>query len=281
MSAPVATSGTFALGGDLEVRRLGFGAMRILGKGVWGPPPDVEVAREVVREAVRLGVTLIDTAEAYGPELSETIIAEALYPYPEDVVVATKGGFDRSGPGRWEMNGRPERLRECVEGSLQRLRVDRIDLWQLHRIDPKVPLEEQLGTIQELQDEGKIRHVGLSEVSVEELERCRETLEIVSVQNRFNYADRGAEDVLEHCEAAGIGFIPWFPLATGDLAAEGSPLAEAAQRHDVSPSQLALAWLLARSDVMLPIPGTGSVEHVRENCAAAEVQLAPEEIAAL
>jgi pyridoxine 4-dehydrogenase len=281
MSAPAAASGTFTLGGDLEVRRLGFGAMRIVGEGVWGPPRDVEVAKEVVREAVRQGVTLIDTAEAYGPEVSETIICEALYPYPEDVVIATKGGLDRTGPGQWPINGRPERLRECCEGSLRRLRVDRIDLWQLHRIDPDVPLEEQLGVIAELQSEGKIRHVGVSEVTVEELERCRESLEIVSVQNRFNYADRGAEDVLEACEAAGTGFIPWFPLAVGELANAGSPLAEAAQRHDVTPSQLALAWLLHRSEVMLPIPGTGSVEHVRENCAAAEVQLAPEELAAL
>ncbi len=277
----VAASGTFRIGGDLEVHRLGFGAMRITGQGIWGEPPDREVAREVVREAVSLGVDLIDTADSYGPHVSEEIIAEALHPYPDGLVIATKAGFRRSGPGKWHVDGRPEALRAGCEGSLRRLRLERIDLWQLHRIDARVPAEEQFGAIRELVDEGKIRHVGLSEVSVQELRLAREHLPIVTVQNRFNYADRAHEDVLDACEADGIGFIPWFPLATGDLAREGSALARAAERHGVSPSQLALAWLLHRSPVMLPIPGTGSVEHVRENCAAAAIALSGDELAAL
>jgi aryl-alcohol dehydrogenase-like predicted oxidoreductase len=255
--------------------------MRITGKGVWGEPPDREIAREVVREAVRLGVNLIDTADSYGPAVSEEIIAEALHPYPDDLVIATKGGFERSGPNRWEINCDPARLRQCCEDSLRRLRLDRIPLYQLHRIDPKVPAAEQFGVLRELQDEGKIGHVGLSEVSVAELADAREQLEVVSVQNRFNYADRAAEDVLAACEADGIAFIPWFPLAVGDLAREGSPLADAARRHGATPSQLALVWLLERSPVMLPIPGTGSVEHVRENCEAASIELTDADLAAL
>jgi pyridoxine 4-dehydrogenase len=277
VSRVVEASGTFAIGGELEVRRLGFGAMRITGKGIWGEPRDPDEARAVLREAVALGVNFIDTAESYGPEVSERLIGEALHPYPEDLVIATKGGFNRTGPGRWHVDCRPERLREACEGSLRRLEVDRIDLWQLHRIDPEVPLEEQLGTVRELRDEGKIRFFGLSEVSVEELARVREHVDVVTVQNRFNWADRAAEDLLEACEAEGIGFIPWFPLAAGDLA----PLEAVAERHGASASQVALAWLLARSPAMLPIPGTSSVEHLRENCAAAALSLSGEDLAEL
>jgi pyridoxine 4-dehydrogenase len=277
VSRVVEASGTFAIGGELEVRRLGFGAMRITGKGIWGEPRDPDEARTVLREAVALGVNFIDTAESYGPEVSERLIGEALHPYPEDLVIATKGGFNRTGPGRWHVDCRPERLREACEGSLRRLEVDRIDLWQLHRIDPEVPLEEQLGTVRELRDEGKIRFFGLSEVSVEELARVREHVDVVTVQNRFNWADRAAEDLLEACEAEGIGFIPWFPLAAGDLA----PLEAVAERHGASASQVALAWLLARSPAMLPIPGTSSVEHLRENCAAAALALSGEDLAEL
>jgi pyridoxine 4-dehydrogenase len=277
VSRVVEASGTFAIGGELEVRRLGFGAMRITGKGIWGEPRDPDEARTVLREAVALGVNFIDTAESYGPEVSERLIGEALHPYPEDLVIATKGGFNRTGPGRWHVDCRPERLREACEGSLRRLEVDRIDLWQLHRIDPEVPLEEQLGTVRELRDEGKIRFFGLSEVSVEELARVREHVDVVTVQNRFNWADRAAEDLLEACEAEGIGFIPWFPLAAGDLA----PLEAVAERHGAPASQVALAWLLARSPAMLPIPGTSSVEHLRENCAAAALALSGEDLAEL
>ena len=278
MSSPVvAASGTFSIGGELEVRRLGFGAMRITGDGIWGEPRDPERARAVLREALALGVNFIDTAESYGPEVSERLIAEALYPYPEDLVIATKAGFDRSGPGRWHVNCRPERLRELCESSLRRLRVESIDLWQLHRIDAKVPLEDQIGTALELRDEGKIRFFGLSEVGVEELAAVREQIEVVTVQNRFNWADRDAEDVLAACEADAVGFIPWFPLASGNLA----PLEAVAREHGVTPSQVALAWLLHRSPVMLPIPGTGSLEHLRENCEAAQLELSAEDLAQL
>jgi aryl-alcohol dehydrogenase-like predicted oxidoreductase len=280
-SAPAAASGTFRIGGDLPVTRLGFGAMRITGEGIWGPPDDRDEALRVLRRAVALGVDFIDTAEAYGPHVSEELIAEALHPYPDGLVIATKGGLDRTGPGRWPVNGRPERLREQLEGSLRRLRVDTIDLWQLHRIDDRVPLAEQLGVVQEAQQEGKVRHFGLSEVTVAQLAEAREHLDVHTVQNRFNYADRAAEDVLEACERDGIGFIPWFPLAVGDLAREGSALAEAARRHDASPGQLALAWLLHRSPVMLPIPGTSRVAHLEDNVAAAGIRLTDEEFAAL
>ncbi len=280
-SAPAAASGTFRIGGDLPVTRLGFGAMRITGEGIWGPPDDRDEALRVLRRAVALGVDFIDTAEAYGPHVSEELIAEALHPYPDGLVIATKGGLDRTGPGRWPVNGRPERLREQLEGSLRRLRVDTIDLWQLHRIDDRVPLAEQLGVVQEAQQEGKLRHFGLSEVTVAQLAEAREHLDVHTVQNRFNYADRAAEDVLEACERDGIGFIPWFPLAVGDLAREGSALAEAARRHDASPGQLALAWLLHRSPVMLPIPGTSRVAHLEDNVAAAGIRLTDEEFAAL
>jgi pyridoxine 4-dehydrogenase len=269
---------TFTIGGDLEVRRLGYGAMRITGPGIWGPPADPENAKAVLRRALELGVNLIDTADSYGPEVSENLIAEALYPYPDDLVIATKGGLRRTGPGEWPEDARPERLRECCEGSLRRLRLERIDVYQLHRPDPKVPLEESLGTLKQMQDEGKIRHIGVSNVSVEQLERARAVVDVVTVQNRYNLTDRHSEDVLDACDAAGIGFIPWFPLATGDLAGAGGPLDELARAHDATPGQLAIAWLLARSPVVLPIPGTASLEHLEENVAAADLRLEPGEI---
>ncbi len=269
---------TFTIGGDLEVRRLGFGAMRITGNGIWGPPDDPEEAGRLLRRVVELGVNLIDTADSYGPEVSENLIAEALHPYPDSLVIATKGGLRRSGPGQWPRDGRPERLKEACEASLKRLRVERIDLYQLHSPDPQVPLEESIGALKELQDEGKVRHVGVSNVSPGELERARAIVDIVTVQNRYNLADRHSEDVLQACERDGIGFIPWFPLATGDLARPGGPLDDLARRRDAAPGQLALAWLLARSPVMLPIPGTGSVEHFEENMKAEAIELEPDEL---
>jgi pyridoxine 4-dehydrogenase len=269
---------TFAIGGDLEVRRLGFGAMRITGDGIWGPPADPDGARRLLRRVVELGVNLIDTADSYGPEVSENLIAAALHPYPEGLVIATKGGLRRSGPGQWPRDGRPEHLKEACEASLRRLRLERIDLYQLHSPDPQVPLEDSLGALRELQEEGKIRHIGVSNVSVEELQRARALVDVVTVQNRYNLTDRHSESVLEACERDGIGFIPWFPLATGDLARPGGPLDHLARRHDATPGQLALAWLLARSPVMLPIPGTASVEHLEEDVAAAEIELEPEEV---
>ena len=275
--ANATAAGTFSLGGDLDVVRMGFGAMRITGKGVWGEPEDPEEARTVLRRVVELGVNFIDTADSYGPEVSERLIRETLHPYPEGLVVATKGGLTRPGPGRWEPDGRPEHLREACEGSLQRLKVDRIDLYQLHRIDPRVPAEASLGTLAELREEGKVRHVGLSEVSVEEIEQARKIVPIASVQNRYNLTDRGSEDVLDFCEREGIGFIPWFPLAVGDLARSGGPLDEVADGHGATPGQIALAWLLMRSPVMLPIPGTSSVEHLNENVGAVDVRLEAEE----
>jgi aryl-alcohol dehydrogenase-like predicted oxidoreductase len=276
-----AAAGTFDIGGDLRANRLGFGAMRITGEGIWGEPGNPEEARAVLKRAVEFGINLIDTADSYGPEVSERLIGETLYPYPEDLVIATKGGLLRDGPGQWRPDGRPEHLREACEGSLKRLKIDRIDLYQLHRIDSRVPAEETLGVLAELREEGKIHHVGLSEVSVEEIRRAQEIVPIVSVQNRYNLTDRGSEDVLDFCEREGIGFIPWFPLATGDLARPGGPLDEIAARHDASPGQVALAWLLWRSPVMLPIPGTSSVEHLEENVAAASLDLGEEEFAAL
>jgi aryl-alcohol dehydrogenase-like predicted oxidoreductase len=272
----VEASGTFLLGGDLPVHRLGFGAMRITGEGIWGPPGDHENALRVLTRAVELGVDFIDTADSYGPYVSEDLIREALHPY-DGVVIATKGGLTRHGPGQWEQVGRPEYLRQCVHMSLRRLGVDRIDLWQLHRIDKKVPAEESLGAIKELQDAGLIRHVGLSEVTVAEIEHARSILPVVSVQNLYNLANRQSEDVLAYCEREGIAFIPWFPVAAGDLARPGSVLDEIAKDHEATYAQLALAWLLKRSPVMLPIPGTGSVAHLEENCAAAEVDLTDEE----
>jgi len=273
-------SGTFSLG-DLSVYRLGFGAMRITGHGVWGPPKDKAESLAVLRRAVELGVNLIDTAEAYGPHVSEELIAEALHPYPKGLVIATKGGLDRTGPNQWPINGRPERLREQLEGSLRRLRLDRIDLWQLHRIDPEVPEDEQFGTLQEFQRQGKVRHLGLSEVTVADIERARRYFPVVSVQNRYNLADRTWEDVLDYCEREGIGFIPWFPLQTGQLAEGTGILKKIADAHRATPAQVALAWLLRRSPVMLPIPGTSKVSHVEENVAAVEIELTDEEFASI
>ncbi|MBV8520065.1 MAG: aldo/keto reductase [Acidobacteria bacterium] len=279
-TADASASGTFSLGHDLPVHRLGFGAMRITGDGVWGPPKDRAEAIAVLRAAVEHGVNLIDTAESYGPHVSEELIAEALHPYPQGLVIATKGGFDRSGPGKWEANARPERLREELEGSLRRLRVDRIDLWQLHRIDSKVPEDEQFGAMREFQREGKVRHVGLSEVNVEQIERARKFgLDVVSVQNRYNLADREWEDVVDYCEREHIGFIPWYPLNTGKLAKPGDALAEIAKAHDATPAQIALAWLLRRAKAMLPIPGTSRVKHLEENMVAASIELSDEEFA--
>ena len=271
-------SDTFTIGGDLEVRRLGFGAMRLTGPGIWGPPDDPDEARAVLRRAVELGVNLIDTADSYGPDVSENLIAEALHPYPDGLVIATKGGLRRTGPGQWPRDARPERLKECCEGSLRRLRLERIDLYQLHSPDPAVALEDSLGALKELQDEGKIRHIGISNVSLEEFERAREVVDVVTVQNRYSLADRHSEDVLETCEELGIGFIPWFPLATGDLANPGGPLDEIARAHDATPGQVALAWLLARSRVILPIPGTSSVAHLEENVAARDLRLTDEDV---
>lgn len=276
-----AAAGTFDIGGDLRVNRLGFGAMRITGKGIWGEPENPEEARAVLKRAVELGINLIDTADSYGPHVSERLIGETLHPYPEDLVIATKGGLLRDGPGQWRRDARPEHLREACEGSLKRLKLDRIDLYQLHRIDPRVPAEEPLGALAELREEGKIRHIGLSEVSVEQIQRAQQIVPIVSVQNRYNLTDRDSEDVLDFCEREGIGFIPWFPLATGDLARPGGPLDEIATRYGASPGQVALAWLLWRSPVMLPIPGTSSVEHLVENVAAASLELDEEEFAEL
>lgn len=272
-----AASGTFAIGGDLTVNRLGFGAMRITGDGIWGPPEDQDAAIAVLGRLPDLEVDFIDTADSYGPFVSEELICEALHPY-DGMTVATKAGLLRTGPGVWPMLGRPEYLRQCCEMSLRRLGVETIDLWQLHRIDPDVPREEQFGVMKELQDEGKVRHLGLSEVSVEEIEAARSVIEVATVQNLYNLTSRGAEDVLDHCERQGIGFIPWFPLAAGKLAEPGGPVAESAAAHDATPGQVALAWLLQRSPVMLPIPGTGSVAHLEENVAAAGLQLDPEEV---
>jgi pyridoxine 4-dehydrogenase len=266
-------AGEFLIGNDLRVTRLGFGAMRITGNGIWGEPADRAEAVRVLRRAVELGINFIDTADSYGPGVSEEIIAEALFPYPADLVIATKGGFERPGPDQWVEDGRPEHLRSACEGSLRRLRLDRIDLYQLHRIDPKVPAEDQLGTLKELQAQGKIKHIGLSEVSVRQIQRARRLVPIVSVQNRYSVADRGSEDVLEYCEKEKMGFIPWFPLAAGKVSSDENPIARVAARWKATPSQVALAWLLARSPVILPIPGTSRVEHLEENVAAVDLKL--------
>ena len=276
-----AQSGTFKIGGDLPVHRLGFGAMRITGQGVFGPPADHAESVAVLRRAVELGTTLIDTAESYGPHVSEELIAEALYPYPKELVIATKGGLDRPGPGNWVPNAKPERLREELEGSLRRLRVERIDLWQLHRIDTNVPADEQFAAIAAFQREGKVRHIGLSEVTIPQIEQARKHFRVTSVQNRYNLADREWEPVLDYCEREGIAFIPWFPLATGKLAGPGSQLAEIARRHSAAPSQIAIAWLLRRSPVMLPIPGTSKVAHLEENIASVGLDLSDEEFEAI
>ncbi len=275
---PVEQSGTFDIGGETTVRRLGYGAMQLTGPGEWGPPRDHDEALRVLRRAVELGVTFIDTADSYGPFVAEELIREALHPYPEELVIATKAGLTRSGPGDWRPVGRPEYLRQQAELSLRHLGLECIELFQLHRIDAKVPLAEQVGELKLLQDEGKIRHIGLSEVGVEQLQEAQQTARIVSVQNRYNLADRAAEPLLEYSEAHEIAFIPWFPLATGELARDGGPLAELAEELGAKPSQLALAWLLRRSPVMLPIPGTSSVEHLEDNLAAATIKLTDEQV---
>ncbi|MGN6606662.1 MAG: aldo/keto reductase [Jatrophihabitans sp.] len=275
---PIAhASGTFSIGGR-SVHRLGFGAMRLTGKGIWGEPADRDECIRVVRRAVELGVDFIDTADSYGPEVSEQILREALHPYPEQVLIATKAGLTRHGPDIWRPVGRPEYLRQQCELSLRRLGVERIDLFQLHRIDPKVPAAEQFGLLKELQDEGKVAAVGLSEVSVDEIEQARGVVEIATVQNLYNLSNRQSEAVLEHCEANGIGFIPWFPIAAGDLAKPGGPVDEIVHATGATPSQVALAWLLARSPVMLPIPGTSSVAHLEENVGGAQVTLTDEQV---
>src|SRR6266705_524454 len=271
------TNPTWKLGSDLTVNRIGFGAMRITGEGIWGWPPDRENALKVLRRAVELGVNLIDTADAYGPETSELLIAEALHPYPKGLVIATKGGLTRPGPGQWVPNGRPEHLKQAVEGSLKRLRLERIDLYQLHTVDPKVPIEESLGALKQMQDAGKIRHIGLSNVDPEEIARARKIVPIVTVQNRYNIEDRKSESVLVYCEKENLGFLPWFPIGGGGGLNPENPLNTAAKAHGVSVYQVALAWLLARSPVMLPIPGTSSVPHLEENIAAAKLKLTPEE----
>jgi aryl-alcohol dehydrogenase-like predicted oxidoreductase len=270
---PAARSGTFVIGGDRPVHRLGFGTMRLTGSGVWGEPKNHAEAIAVLRRTVDLGINLVDTADSYGPEVAERLVAEALYPYAPDLVIATKAGFQRPGPGKWVEDGRPEHLRSACEGSLTRLRLDRIDLYQLHRIDPKVPLEDQIGALLDLQRQGKIRHIGLSEVNVQQIEAVRRLAAVVSVQNRYNLADRRSEAVLEYCTREGLGFIPWAPLATGNLAEPGGPVAAAATRLRITPAQLAMAWLLRKSPVMLPIPGTSTVAHLEENTDAALVEL--------
>ena len=275
---PAKKAGELLIGNDLRVTRLGYGAMRITGDGIWGEPADRVEAVRVLRKAVELGINFIDTADSYGPEVSEKIIAEALHPYPADLVIATKGGFDRTGPNKWVENGRPEHLRSACEGSLRRLRLEQIALYQLHRIDPKVPAEEQLGTLKELQAEGKIKHIGLSEVSVQQIQHAQTIVPIVSVQNRYSLTDRGSEAVLQYCEQQKLGFIPWFPLAAGKLSGGESPIGRVAAKLKVTPSEVALAWLLARSPVMLPIPGTSSVKHLEENVAAAGLKIDKEKM---
>ena len=269
----LAKAGGFPIGNDLRVARLGFGAMRITGKGIWGEPADRAEAIRVLRRAVELGINFIDTADSYGPYVSEEIIAEALHPYPAGLVIATKGGFERPGPDQWVENGRPEHLKSACEGSLRRLRLDRIDLYQLHRIDPKVPAEDQLGALKDLQAQGKIRHIGLSEVNVRQIRQAQSIVPIVSVQNRYSVTDRGSEDALEYCEQEGLGFIPWFPLAAGRLSGADSPVSRVASQLKATPSQVALAWLLSRSPVILPIPGTSNVAHLEENVAAAGLRI--------
>jgi pyridoxine 4-dehydrogenase len=266
-------AGTFAIGGDMTVNRMGFGAMRVTGEGIWGDPPDPGAALAVLRRAVELGVDLIDTADSYGPFVSEDLIASALHPYPEGLVIATKGGLVRTGPEQWHPVGRPEYLRQCVEMSLRRLKLERIDLYQFHEIDSQVPLEESLGALAAMQQEGKIRHVGVSNFTVDELARARRVVTVVSVQNEYNIADRRSEDVLGICERDGLGFLPWAPVADGRLARPGGRLDEAATRHGASAAQLGLAWLLHRSPVMLPIPGTSRVDHLEDNVGAADLEL--------
>ena len=274
-------AGTVSVGGEFEVNRLGFGAMRITGEGVWGPPADEDRARGVLGRTRDLGVNFIDTADSYGPEVSERLIGEALDPSGGELVVGTKAGMLRDGPSQWRPNGRPEHLREACEGSLKRLGVERIDLYQLHAVDSDVPYEESVGAMAELRSEGKVRHVGISNVSVDQLAAARRIVPVVTVQNRYSLTDRASEDVLEACEQEGIGFIPWFPLAAGSIARPGGPLDQVAEEHDATQAQIALAWLLKRSEVMLPIPGTSSAEHLEENVAAAGIELSHEQFASL
>lgn len=280
MATETTAKTTFSIGGDLPVSRLGYGAMRLTGEGIWGWPADRENARKVLRRAIEFGVNFIDTADAYGPDVSELLIAEALHPYPKGLVIATKGGHTRPGPNQWVPDGRPEYLTKCVENSLKRLKLERIDLYQLHRIDRKVPVEESLGALKKMQEAGKIRHVGLSEVSVKEIERAKKVLPIVSIQNRYNIEDRDSEEALQYCEKEKMGFIPWAPLGGSggsSLAKAGGVLDAEAKRRGVSVVQLALAWLLQRSPVMVPIPGTSSLAHLEENMASAKLQLTPAE----
>jgi pyridoxine 4-dehydrogenase len=273
-----AAAGTIEIGGDLVMHRMGFGAMRITGPGIWGPPADADQARATLRRAVELGVNFIDTADSYGPEVSEQLIAEALYPYSDDLVIATKGGLVRPGPGRWDPDGRPEHLREACEGSLRRLRMDQIPLYQFHRPDPRVPLAESVGTLVQLKDEGKIRHIGVSNVSEAQLRTAQQITPVVSVQNRYNAADRDSESMVDLCEIEQIVFLPWAPIQQAD---SNPAVAEAAKRHGATPHQIVLAWLLARSPQILPIPGTGSPEHLETNVAAASVELTSDEVAAI
>jgi len=286
---PAEASGTLTIGGDLKVYRLGFGAMRLTGEGIWGPPANKQEAIAVLHRALELGINLIDTADSYGPEVSELLIAEALYPYPKDLVIATKGGLLRPGPGQWLPDGRPEHLREALEGSLRRLRLDRIDIYQFHRPDPRVPFEDSVGELAKMRADGKIRHVGLSNITIEQLAQAQKIVPIVTVQNHYNLASRESErmsaqqseEMIDICERQGIGFIPWNPLAAGELARPGGSLDQIAKRHNAKPSQIALAWLLKRSSTMLPIPGTSSVKHLEENVMGATIRLTQEEFEAI
>ena len=286
---PATASGTFPIGGDLRVYRLGFGTMRLTGPGIWGPPADKQEALAVLRHALDLGVNLLDTADSYGPEVAEALIAEALYPYPKDLVIATKGGLLRTGPNQWPQDGRPQHLREALEGSLRRLRLNRIDIYQFHRPDPKVPFEDSVGELAKLRQEGKIRHVGLSNVTIDQLARAQKIVPIVTVQNHYNLAMRQSEHMtvaeseamIDLCERQGIGFIPWSPLAFGELARSGGTLDQIAKRHNAQPGQVALAWLLKRSSTMLPIPGTSKVKHLDEDMVGATIRLSQEEFDAL
>lgn len=286
---PAEASGTLTIGGDLNVYRLGFGAMRVTGEGIWGPPANKAEALAVLRRTLELGINLIDTADSYGPEVSESLIAEALHPYPASLVIATKGGLLRTGPGQWPQNGHPQHLREALEGSLRRLRLERIDIYQFHRPDPKVPFEDSVGELAKMQQEGKIRHIGLSNITLDELARAQKIVPIVTVQNRYNLADRtsermtheDSEKMIDICAQQGIGFIPWGPLSVGDRTRPGSPLAQIAQQHNALPSQIVIAWLLKRSSTVLPIPGTSSVKHLEENALGATIQLTQEEFDAI
>ncbi|HZD70532.1 MAG TPA: aldo/keto reductase [Actinomycetes bacterium] len=277
-SVTAAAAGTIGIGGDLTVNRLGFGAMRITGRGIWGEPPDREAAKAVLRRAVELGVNFIDTADSYGPHVSERLIAEALSPYPDDLVIATKGGLERPGPGRWPANGRPEHLKEACEGSLRRLKLEQVPLYQFHRPDPAVPFEESVGALVELQKDGKIRHIGLSNISEDQLRRAQRLTPIVSIQNRYNLGDRGSDPLIDLCEQETMAFLPWAPIQDLD---HNRALREIARRHDVTPRQVVLAWLLARSPAVLPIPGTGTVAHLEQNVAAAALELSAAEVDAL